>query len=236
MGVVGNSGGKKFFYERFAGEFDERMDRYDLTRRLEIVFGELLGGEALAGRLFLDAGCGTGHFSRRAAKRGAEVVSLDVGPALLAKVAGKCSSHPVIGDVLSLAFADRSFDFVLSTEVIEHTVDPEAAVRELVRVLKPGGTLVLTVPNRFWHFSVSLANALKIRPYEGYENWMGWSRLRERLWKEGLTVKEMRGFHLFPFVLRSTHGLLRRLDRYGARLGPFMVNIAVRAVHKPPPR
>ena len=43
MGVVGNSGGKKFFYERFAGEFDERMDRYDLTRRLEIVFDELLG-------------------------------------------------------------------------------------------------------------------------------------------------------------------------------------------------
>jgi ubiquinone/menaquinone biosynthesis C-methylase UbiE len=225
MSIV-HSDERSQFYETFADDFDAKMNRYDLDRRLEIIFDEMLV-EDLTGRKLLDAGCGTGWFSARAAQRGAVVTSMDVGERLLAQVAKKCDSERVVGDVLALPFPDAHFEVVVCTEVIEHTVDPLRAIAELTRVLRPGGTLVVTVPNRVWHFAVTLANALHLRPYEGYENWLSWPVLRREIERNHIAIEEMRGFHLFPFVLPATHGLLRGLDRFGTWLGPLMVNLAV---------
>src|SRR6476659_5303792 len=121
---------RRFFYERFAADFDARMHPAEVTRRLEFVFEEALVGE-LTGKTFLDAGCGTGLFSAAAAQRGARVTSMDIGPALLAEVAKKCDSERVVGDVQALEFEDDAFDVVLSTEVVEHTEAPVRAVGEL---------------------------------------------------------------------------------------------------------
>lgn len=220
---------KMYFYDRFAAQFECAVNMYDTTRRLDVVFDELLAGEPVQGSRLLDAGSGLGWFSKRAAARGARVVSLDVGVNILRKVAEKCRTDLVVGSACELNFRDASFDIVVSSEVIEHTPDPRRAVRELCRIVKPGGLLVLTVPNRIWHFAAVAANALKIRPYEGYENWVGWWELQRWLREDGMTIEACRGIHLFPFVLRVTHPLLRFLDRYGRSLGPVMVNIAVKA-------
>jgi 2-polyprenyl-3-methyl-5-hydroxy-6-metoxy-1,4-benzoquinol methylase len=219
---------KAFFYERFADRFDREMNMYDLERRIEIVFDEMLPAR-LDGKELLDAGCGTGWFSQKASERGASVTSMDVGENLLKQVAGKCDSRRVVGDVLSLPFDPASFDIVVCTEVIEHTVEPSRAVRELSRVLRPGGELVLTVPNRVWHFAIDIANLLKLRPYEGYENWVSAGELRRYVEEAGLRLDRIRGFHLFPFVLPATYGLLKRIDRYGDRLGPIMLNLGIHA-------
>jgi SAM-dependent methyltransferase len=53
------------------------------------------------------------------------------------------------GNVLSLPFADNSFDFVIASEILEHVPADTAAMSEIARVLKPGGTAITTVP-RFW--------------------------------------------------------------------------------------
>ena len=71
------------FYDSIAGEFDALMNPYDLERRLELVFEELLGGRQLQGLSVLDVGCGTGPFSLAALSRGARVTSLDIGVELL---------------------------------------------------------------------------------------------------------------------------------------------------------
>jgi len=105
-----------------------------------------------------------------------------------------------------------------------HTPSPETAVSELVRVLRPGGTLVVTCPNRFWHWSCRLANALGIRPYLGLENWPSWFSLRRWTEANGIEIREHIGLHLFPFVIKLTHPLLRTLDRAGSQLGPLYVN------------
>jgi 2-polyprenyl-3-methyl-5-hydroxy-6-metoxy-1,4-benzoquinol methylase len=223
---------KAHFYEEFADEFDAKMNMYDTNRRIDIIFNELLP-EDLHGKKLLDAGAGTGWFSARACQRGARVTSLDVGEKLLAQVAKKCDSERIVGDVLSLPFDPESFDFVICSEVIEHTVEPSRAVSELARVLRPGGVLIITVPNRVWHFAIDIANLLKLRPYEGYENWLWWPELRRYVSAEGLEIERMKGFHLIPFVLPATHGLLRRIDRFGDWLGPAMLNIAVRARKAP---
>lgn len=213
------------FYERFAGEFDAKMNHYEVAKRLELVFEGVLGSVDLSGRRVLDAGCGTGLFSQVAAERGASVTSLDVGEKLLAEVAKKCESERVVGDLLALPLESRRFDVVICTEVIEHTVEPRRAVSELARVVAPGGMLILTTPNRTWHFSVRLANFLNLRPYRGLENWVRWTELPAWLRGEGLDIVEYRGFNAIPLIGATTYRVTSRLDRFGAGAGRAMVNI-----------
>jgi SAM-dependent methyltransferase len=218
-----------YFYDTIAESFDRIANPYDLQRRLEVVFDELLGEDDLRGKTLLDVGCGTGWFSQRAISRGARVVSLDIGVQLLKQVRGKCQSSLLAGDACALPVASNSFDFVVACECIEHTLDPKAAVREVHRVTKVGGKYVVTVPNRLYQLSTSVAETFRLRPYFGYEHWLGWSEMRRLV--EGLpaSIETMIGFHVVPPLFRPTWPLLRRIDAFGRRLGPIMWNIAVKA-------
>jgi SAM-dependent methyltransferase len=112
-----------------------------------------------AGMRLLDAGCGRGrHLCEPFRTPGVDVAGVDLnrgdlGTArgYLSLMSGEKSGRWVVAqaDVTKLPFADESFDVVVCSEVLEHIADNRAAVRELVRVLKPGGDLVVTVP-RFW--------------------------------------------------------------------------------------
>jgi len=228
-----NGSTKSRFYDSIASDFDVIMNQYDLQRRLEVIFDHLLKGTNLEGCRILDAGCGTGYFSRRSLATGANVVSLDIGVNLLKEARKKGIPQPVAGDVTNLGFADGTFDVVISSECIEHTPSPEIAVSEMIRVLRPGGILVLTCPNRFWHWSCRLANALGIRPYCGLENWPSWSSLRRWVQANGVEIREHIGLHLFPFVLKPTHGLLRLLDQGGNKFGRVYVNQCLIGVKAP---
>jgi 2-polyprenyl-6-hydroxyphenyl methylase/3-demethylubiquinone-9 3-methyltransferase len=223
----GDGGRRELFYERFASEFDTAMNRYDLERRLEIV-GKLLAELPLARGptppLVLDGGSGTGWFSRQAAVSGLRVVALDLGPGLLHEVRKKCRVPCVAGTVLELPFADATFDAVLSSEVIEHTPDPGRAVREYARVLRAGGYLVLTCPNRAWHWSVRLADRLKLRDYAGLENWPSRRTLRDFAQDAGFEVERHLGFHLVPFQLPGAPAVLPRLDRWFGWTSRWMIN------------
>ncbi len=224
---------KAYFYDTIADDFDQISNTYDTNRRIEIVIDELLAGVDLQNQSVLDVGCGTGRFTQRAGARGARMTSLDIGVRLLDLTRRRCRTSPVAADACALPFGSNTFDVVISSECIEHTRDPEAALLEIHRVTKPGGTFVVTVPNQAWHFAITIANALKLRPYEGYENWMRWSAMRSTLRRAGAHIDEMRGFHLVPFVVPGLPPLLRRMDRFGRTLGPLMLNIAVRATKSP---
>jgi ubiquinone/menaquinone biosynthesis C-methylase UbiE len=226
---------KKFFYTEIAEQFDELMNPYDLQRRLEVVFDELLTQD-LSGRRLLDVGCGTGHFSKVAASRGAVVTSLDVGDSLLRQALSKAPVRPVVGDALALPFRDGSFAIVVSSEAIEHTVSPQHAVTEMARVLEPRGLLALTCPNWVWKWSVLLMNALRARPFQGHENFPGYFQLPRMVRVAGLQVLTHRGLHPWPFQFRVLNGLSRRTDRAlgNGALGSLMINQAVLA-RKPVP-
>lgn len=211
-------------YDLIAQEFDSIMNRYDVERRLTVVFDQLLDHLDLKGHLLLDAGCGTGLFSVEAARRGATVVSLDYGKNLLRETRRKGITSVVAGDAARMPVRDGSFDIVVSSECIEHTPSPDATVRELVRVLRPGGWLVVTCPNAIWRWSCTLASALKLRPYYGLENWPTWGELRTWTTEAGIRVHQQVGLHLFPFIFRVTHPILRRFDRLGAHWGRLYLN------------
>lgn len=100
----------------------------------------------LAGRRVLDLGCGKGRFGRALARRGADVVGLDLSTAMLRSAYGL---ERVRGSVRRLPFASGSFDRVVAVEVLEH-LPPAAwdqALAEIRRVLAPGGVLAVVDKN-----------------------------------------------------------------------------------------
>ncbi len=219
-----------YFYEdKLAPEFDETMNMYDLNKRIKVVFDELLT-ENIKGKELLDAGCGTGWFSKKAVERGASVTSMDLGQNLLNEVSKKCESKKVIGSIMDMPFEDETFDFAVCSEVIEHVPDPKIAMMELYRVLKPGGVLILTTPNKFWFFSLKIASFLKIRPYQGLENWQSWSEFRKNLVSIGFRIDALHGIHIFPFVVPFLNPIIDLFHRFKKPLGPIMVNLAARCV------
>jgi len=108
----------------------------------------------------LDLGCGFGRHAFEAARRGASVVALDAGRDEVEGVVatffamieageltpGAMHAAAVQGDALHLPFPDGSFDRVICSEVLEHIPDDRRALREIARVLRPGGQVAVTVP------------------------------------------------------------------------------------------
>jgi ubiquinone/menaquinone biosynthesis C-methylase UbiE len=145
-----------------APAFDDQVTAYDrwyatplgrLVDRVEkeAVFALL---PELEGRRVLEVGCGTGNISLALARRGARVLGLDVSGPMLAAAQHKarvqgCSLTCIRGLAGSLPFAEESFDGVISILALDFIPDRPGALREMVRVLRPGGFLVLAMLNRF---------------------------------------------------------------------------------------
>ncbi len=98
--------------------------------------------ESFRGKRVLDGGCGTGRHAFHAARNGAEVWAVDLGSAVEVahrNTAEFANASVVQADLYHLPFVPESFDFVYSIGVLHHLPDPEAAFRNLLRYLKPGG-------------------------------------------------------------------------------------------------
>ena len=112
-----------------------------------------------AGTKVIDVGCGAGRHSFEAYRRGADVIAFDQNAADLndvdeilqamkdqGEVPESARAEAVKGDALDLPYADGTFDCVVASEILEHVPEDDRAIAELVRVLKPGGALAITVP------------------------------------------------------------------------------------------
>ncbi len=110
----------------------------------------------------LDAGCGGGRlFAYDLRGQAARIVGVDTEPEL----AGNPNiEEPVLGDLSALPFRDETFDLVICKHVLEHLEHPLAAFRELARILRPQGRLVILTPNRL-HY-VPLLAALLPHPFQ----------------------------------------------------------------------
>jgi 2-polyprenyl-3-methyl-5-hydroxy-6-metoxy-1,4-benzoquinol methylase len=93
----------------------------------------------------LDVGCGTGWSSRLLARHGFDVVGTDLNCAAFGGAEERCSF--VTSSVLELPFPDASFDVVAAYQTLEHVPDPRQALREMLRVVRRGGFVVVVGPN-----------------------------------------------------------------------------------------
>jgi ubiquinone/menaquinone biosynthesis C-methylase UbiE len=138
--------------------FDDWPEKYDLW--FETPMGRLIKGyesELILrmltpepGEVILDAGCGTGIFTADILETGARLVGLELSLAMLRRALTKCPGQkfqPVNGDMQRLPFADASFHKAISITAIEFIQDARIAVKELFRVTKPGGFIVVATLN-----------------------------------------------------------------------------------------
>lgn len=177
-----------------------------MLRRLERLFDRHL----LAGSRVLDAGCGRSLFTEIRPAWPFTIVAADVDLELLRS---RKEAFPALLWTVSAAsplpFRDGAFDAVFAGELLEHLVEPERALAEFRRVLRPGGTLLLTTPNR-----LRLANLVdgSERPYSpDHLSELSFDEVRALLVASGFEVREATGVHLE--LLLNWLSPLPKLDR-----------------------
>jgi ubiquinone/menaquinone biosynthesis C-methylase UbiE len=128
--------------DRSAEFYEEvRYKGYGLKYHAGMISGMI--GNDLEGRI-LDVGCGTGIISRMYPAK--DITGMDISEGMLRYHPGKCLK----GSADDIPFEDSSFDAVIGRSILHHLSDAEKALREMRRVLKPGGKLVLWEANKSW--------------------------------------------------------------------------------------
>lgn len=184
------------------------------------------------GDVVLDMGCGAGRHAFAALRRGAHVIALDADAAELAGVHATVTAMAeagevpetgrvveVRGDALRLPLPDNSVDRVVAAEVMEHIPDDEAAIAELVRVLRPGGLIAVTVPARFPEKINWALDENYYRTPGGHVRIYRQRELEDRLRAAGLTVNGHDHAHALhsPYWWIRCAGGVNRADRFLAR-------------------
>jgi len=137
-------------YKKDAVEFD-----YFEERKGETAHDERRVREYIISKIpknvnsILDVGCGSGWVAKEFLPKGKQVYSLDISvinPAIVKKLFPSEKHFGITADSFHLPFTDNSFDCVIASEIIEHVLEPKNFIRELLRVVKSGGSLIITTP------------------------------------------------------------------------------------------
>lgn len=182
------------YYESWMGEqrkrrqrmWDERLDR--LERRIR------------RGRL-LDVGCAEGAFLDRARLRGWQILGTELSAFAAAEAARRTGAEIFCGELEEARYPGASFDAVTLWHVLEHMRDPGACLREIRRILRPGGLLVLAVPNvndRLMQVAYRIARGRRPR----------------------LFTRQDREVHLYHFSAVTATQYLRKAGFAAVRVGP----------------
>jgi SAM-dependent methyltransferase len=136
------------------------------TGRLTQPIHELLELHVTSSSDCLDVGCGDGRTSGLWLREHAgSYVGVDVSATAVQQAAALGLDARLIDDAADLPFGDASFDVVLCLEVLEHLFAPHDAAREMLRVLRPGGALLATVPNAaYWRRRLDLFFLGRVNP------------------------------------------------------------------------
>ncbi|MBS1773665.1 MAG: class I SAM-dependent methyltransferase [Bacteroidetes bacterium] len=110
------------------------------------VYEAIIATIDLDNKTLLDAGCGTGFFLSLAAKQGAVVTGIDLSDSQVNTAQKYLTSATFrVASTEDLPFADDSFDYVAANNSVQFCPNPDKALKEIYRVLKPGGTAIITL-------------------------------------------------------------------------------------------
>jgi SAM-dependent methyltransferase len=186
----------------------------------------------------LDVSCGAGDFLRFASRSGYAATGMDFSLAALQTLdaRGGAGIPAVAANAQGLPFADASFDVVTNIGSLEHYFDPAEGVREMARVLRPGGTAVVLLPNTFGLFG-NILHVLRHgevfddgQPLQRYATRGSWQRL---LADHGLLTRHVLVFERAAprtaqdlyWMLRRPHTFVRAI--FGALVPPNLGNMLI---------
>ena len=244
-----------FDYHSVAGDYQYRalhsghpMQRFWHGGKLTMI-DQLICPHLRDDARILEVGCGAGNLLVQAAVPESYPVALDLSMQALTfvrsrleaarvgeKALGDFACTQAVGD--SLPLADASFDCILISEVIEHLEAPQVSLREAVRVLRPGGRLLITTPNyrSFWPLMEWVVDRLNMAPKMGGEQHISRfqpSSLRRLLADLGLTIEYFGSIYtLSPFLSlispeKANDQLQRELKGHSS-LGMILVAVATK--------
>jgi SAM-dependent methyltransferase len=232
------------FFESEAGFWNQVYSDRDVfgqihQERLRIAVGWVAGLGLDEGAPVLDAGAGAGVATVALARRGLAVTAVDPADAMIAEIRKHAAAARVgrlitarRGDVHTLPFGDATFQAVISLGVIPWLHSPPRALAELVRVLRPGGWLVVNCDNRarlhlmldpwFWPPTASLRRSVRKAVGSGpHQSVRAATHFRRQfqglLDGVGLEVVEGRMFGFGPFTVAGRKALPDRAGRWGDR-------------------
>lgn len=228
----------EFTGERFTPECEreiwyEHMHRYAFAASL------------CAGKVVLDAACGEGYGAALLAREARQVTGLDLSQAAIEHARKRYQGQEnlvfEIGDCTRLPFADDSFERVVSFETLEHLDDHDGMLSEFARVLRPGGLLVLSSPDRaVYTDELGNANEHHVRELDRAEL----EALLARHFPACRLLGQRLAFHSLIFPLdaarevvlqRASDGACERLDRVALKPVYLIALCATEAGALPPP-
>jgi ubiquinone/menaquinone biosynthesis C-methylase UbiE len=156
-GRTQKAGVRELFEQKAEWYFEERERDFAFVTQKEIVLNlfDKDGGDVL------DIGCGPGVMAVDLLSRGCTVWGIDTSEkmidlarAKMEKTEGKDRAHFSVGDIENLEFPDAKFDAVICMGVLEYLLMDRKAIKEMARVVKPGGTVIITVPSELSAYQV----------------------------------------------------------------------------------
>ena len=207
-------------FDALAGRFWDPEGEFGPLHKLNPLRVEYVARAAtLKGQRVLDVGCGGGLLAESLAAKGAEVLGIDLSPALLttaelhALEGGVAVRYREISAEALAAEAPGAFDVVTCMEMLEHVPDPGSVIDALARLVRPGGTIVVSTLNRtpqaFLFAIVGAEYLMRVLPRgtHEYAKFIRPSELGRAARAAGLEVRDLSGLVMDPFTREF------RLDR-----------------------
>ena len=182
---------------------------------------EILRDGPVSGRRVLEVGAGSGRDTLGLVRDGAVGVVLDYSPASLALVRRQADAqgltvHVVRADALAMPFRSGAFDVVFHQGLLEHFRDPRPLLGENVRVTRPGGRMVVDVPQTFHLYTVMKHGLMMLDLwFAGWETQFTPGGLERLLRDSGLRVRRTYGDWMVPGL---AYRVLRETFKRGFRI------------------
>lgn len=221
----------KEYYEAIANRRNiwNADPRSDLSYQEHVRYDAILRNIPSSIQNVLDLGCGDGYLSFLIAQKGLRVTSLDISLQRMKKfeeAARQYHIHRVISNVCAPGFASQNFDLIVCSEVIEHIEDYPVVLKEVFRLLKPGGKFIVTVPYKEKLKTLLCPHCQQGFHENGHLHSFDTDKLSADLMRVGLTVLKAQTLRHRLLVQIQYHSkmkygfFLRNLDRIFSLLNP----------------